>query len=376
MKVILIAQTLTKGGAATGAKNLSIALKSVGIECIELDSSKVLKKRFFLKLIRTFERIIERILGGKEVHFLRFGSYTIDLQKIITYYKPDIIQLCDISANVINPFYPEKLEIPVFHRLSDFWPYHGGFHYPKKGSWHKYLIEILFKFFIRKNRVQKYILVCPSKWLLENLSDEFEKYFIRNAVDIKNIKPKLINFKDKIRLGFISKDLFLERKGLKQLISLLNFLENDYEINLLLYGKSKNKINCSNKKINIQIKNSYKKNDMENVFKSFDILICPSKYDNSPNALIEALSFGVPVIAQCGSGINSYVDNSYGRLINFYNNDKVKSAMQLNIAIKDIFANYRSSSENSLKFVENNLSKKVIGNQYKNMYLDALKKCN
>ena len=374
MRVILIAQSFTKGGAATGAKNLSSALKSVGIECVELDASRILEKSFFLKLIRIFERIMERIIGGKEVHFLKFGSYTIDLPMLITNYKPDIIQLCDISSNVINPFYPKNIRVPIFHRLSDFWPYCGGYHYPQNFSLKKYLIEICFKVFIRKKRANKYFLVCPSKWLLENLSNDFKKIYIRNAIEIRDIKPKSLNLKEKIRLGFISKDLFLERKGLKKLISLLNILQIGYEINLLLYGKCKRNINCLNKKINIKIKNTYKKNDLKDVFESFDMLVCPSKYDNSPNALIEALSFGVPVIAQEGSGMNSYIENSFGKLINFYNSDIQKSAMDLNTAIEDITNNYKSYSENSLKFVENNLSKKIIGNKYKNIYLNVLKR--
>ena len=122
LKVILISRSFRFGGSAVGSKNLSIALKNCGVNIIEIDGFEYLRKNIFLYFIRYLERTLETLVCGKECHFLRLAPYTFNLKNLISLYKPDVIQFCDISHNTIDPIIPKNLDIPVVHRLSDFWP--------------------------------------------------------------------------------------------------------------------------------------------------------------------------------------------------------------------------------------------------------------
>ena len=368
MKVLLISRSFKKGGSATGSNNLFNSLSSIGLKCIKIDADDYLSKTFLLKYIRILERILEVVLGGRECHFLKLGPNTFDIKNLIKQHKPDIIQMCDISNNVINPFSADKVEIPLFHRLSDFWPYKGPYHYPIKKNFMQLFIHKIFIRYIKKNSDKYPILICPSKWTMDNIKSNSKKYFIRNAVNKISKNSKVINHKGIIKLGFISMNLNNKRKGLKQLIEILNQSNHSFEIELLLFGELKEKIKVRNKNLKISLQGSYSKNNLYGIYESFDILICPSRYDNSPNVVTEAIASGTPVIGQKNSGIDSYINLNSGRLIDFYLNNKINLIKNFEINLREIINEYNQLSKNCIKFADQELSKKIVGESYLEIY--------
>ena len=137
MKILLIARTGSRGGSASGVNNLKKALKTVGNDVVLITADKTsLVFRFF----RALEYLFNRVIFGKGNNFFKFGPSSLDIIKLTKKYKPDIVQLCNISGNCIALDEIKKLKIPVVHRLSDFWPYHGPIHYsldPYKGFFSK-----------------------------------------------------------------------------------------------------------------------------------------------------------------------------------------------------------------------------------------------
>lgn len=373
MKVLLISKSFKIGGSAVGSKNLSRALKSIGVKCIEVDGFDYLRKNFLLNSLRNLERALDKIFFyGKECHFFRLGPYTLNLKNLINLYNPDVVQFCDISHNTINPIIPQTLNIPVFHRLSDFWPYDGIFHYPTKKNLLNTYVDNIFKKNIHKKSKNLPILICTSHWTIENLSLNVEKHFIRNSVALHNPKSRTFSNNRIIKLGFISSNLYLKRKGLNELINILKVFKMKQKIELILYGTNKKNIFFKNKNITINTQGGFKSNKKKDIFNSFDVLLCPSTFDNSPNVVTEAISFGIPVIGQINSGMESYINNKIGRLINFHSDNKYKAGIDLSNALKKILNDYTEYSENCIKFSRANLSYSKIGNDYKNLYIKKL----
>jgi len=370
MKVLLIAKTLTKGGSATGARNLLIALQSAGMVVTALDAYEHHRNRKYVSFLRLIERIYERIVHNKSTHCMKLGASTFNLRDLYFQYKPDVIQLCDVSANTIHFGDIADVGCPIVHRLSDFWPYHGASHYaestPKQPSFSDFLLRHLI--FDGNNKPD--LLVAPSHWLADRLSSENVEV-ICNAVDIppqnlNRCKPGGI-----LRLGFISTDIFDERKGIQFLPPFLDAVHRDIELHVFgRLSRGKTLLNFSN--ISVVRHPPFSPNELIQVYNSFDVLLCPSKSDNSPNVLTEAFSFGVPVVAQSGTGMETYVNNYMGALIDFQtpSDDNIK---RFSAILEKIISEYELFSNTARNFVQDKLSPHMIGSQYKNLYLNLLR---
>jgi glycosyltransferase involved in cell wall biosynthesis len=117
----------------------------------------------------------------------------------------------------------------------------------------------------------------------------------------------------------------------------------------------------------------FSRSEISRVYDSFDILLCPSSVDNSPNVVIEALSHGRPVIAQLGTGMDSYISTDTGRLIDF-GGDSRSVAADLTVATEEILSDYECFSRQASEYVRSKLSPKVVGNAYLQLYRELLTK--
>ncbi len=213
MRILVICKTLSRGGAAAGARNLISALSTSGAEIITLEGVKEQSK--YSKSIRFVERALERSIFGQNIHCLSLASPMIDLESVVAKYAPDIIQLCDVSGNVIDFQKLHKVSVPVVHRLSDFWPYNGAFHYQTKSTQKRRVADFLHSKQIYSGRNAPDMLVAPSEWLLRNICGAYNRSFIRNAVDLHYATSNHFPEKSCVRLGFISNWAFDPRKGFK-----------------------------------------------------------------------------------------------------------------------------------------------------------------
>ncbi|MBQ2263754.1 MAG: glycosyltransferase, partial [Loktanella sp.] len=220
MKILLITKTLTKGGAASGARNLLGALRAAGADVAALDGY-VAQRPQPVRLLRVIERVYERSLHNPETHCLRLGPPVFDLKRLYAQYKPDIIQLCDVSGNTIRFADIGQLTCPVVHRMSDFWPYHGADHYAEQSPHTPKLADRLLRRTIFDGSVLPHCRVAPSHWLASRLGDDNIKV-IRNAVSIPEglALPTLAN--GVLRFGFIASQIADPRKGFSALAPFLS----------------------------------------------------------------------------------------------------------------------------------------------------------
>lgn len=367
MKTLLLTKTFTRGGAATGARNLGRALEAAGIEVVRVDGSAAARMPV-RRGLRLAERVGERLLWDAETHCLRLGPPSIDLRGLVATHRPDIVQLCDVSANTIRFSDIPGLPCPVVHRMSDFWPYHGAHHYALSPPVRPDLADRLLRRLVFDGTAWPHRRVAPSHWLAERLGSATVEV-IRNAVAAPaRLRPRGVP-QGPLRLGFISAQVLDPRKGFAALPALVDGLarERRSAVELHIFGRFPARGMAAFAAARAVHHPPFSPQEVASVYETFDILLCPSQRDNSPNVVTEALAHGVPVIAQCGTGMDSYVSEDTGGLIDFHA-PHAQSLQALAAAVERIAADYRRVSGNARAYAIAELSPAVIGERYGGLY--------
>jgi glycosyltransferase involved in cell wall biosynthesis len=363
LKVLFVVNSLSKGGAAVGANNLLKALRTQNIEItvVEASAHQKIVSRFF----RNLERVLDHLFFGSNIHFFRLYKPSLNLEYLVSVHSPDVIQFCNVSGNLVDYSLSAKDMPVVFHRMSDFWPYMGCAHYPEKGD----RFGKFDRYFYRNHSFDLFLdahRVAPSHWLISELANSkiFQSpiHFIPNAISkggpINTRTPVLSH----VKIGFVSSSLNDERKGLDRVV---RFVDDDrFELNLFGLGNIDHLRfeNCT-----VVSHGSFVSSDLPSVFSNFDILVCPSYYDNSPNVVLEAMSFGIPVIGAAKTGMNSYITADTGHLFDF----SAGSKSDFFDLVNRIIHNYPKYREGCLAHIES-FSPDSIGARYVDLYREVL----
>ena len=167
-------------------------------------------------------------------------------------------------------------------------------------------------------------IIVNSLFFKKQLNQKFnlKSLCIYNPLDkkqiYKNSRKKIkINFYKKKSINIISVARFSDQKDHDCLIKSINILKNDYYLKLILLGSGplKNKIfqKIKELKLSSMIKIiDFKKNPYP-LMKKSDLFILSSKYEGSPNVLLEAISLKKFVISSnCPTGPREILDNGKG----------------------------------------------------------------
>tara|TARA_Y100000591_G_C21781039_1_gene671059 strand:- start:261 stop:1361 length:1101 start_codon:yes stop_codon:yes gene_type:complete len=258
-----------------------------------------------------------KVVGSKNNFFSFFGRRTkflisliYLLKEILVSNKPKIlcfqgIVYCVILSKILG------LKIIVRSNSSP-------------SGWSKNIIKKIFYKTIY--RLADKIIVNSLDFKRE-LKDKFNlnSISIYNPLNLNEIlkyskKKIVINFFKKKSLNIISVARLAEQKDHICLIKSINLLKNKYNIKLLLLGSGpkKREINNLIEKFNLN-KNikilDFKKNPYPYIKKS-DLFILSSRFEGSPNVLLEALALKKFVISSdCPTGPKEILDNGKGGIL-------------------------------------------------------------
>lgn len=180
------------------------------------------------------------------------------------------------------------------------------------------------------------VLTSPSLDLRDYVANDLhidaeQICIVRNPIDPDQFSPEgkeLLPETEKTRILFVGR--LEERKGIQYLIDAVPQITAKHEnVEFVIIGddtknargqkselqKLKTTIERDGTGSYIQFINRVPLNDLPGYYRSADICVVPSVYDNSPYTCLEAMSCGRPVVGTAGGGTKEYLSHDQSGLI-------------------------------------------------------------
>lgn len=373
MKILYIVTKSERGGPTTHIFQLSKYLISKGHQIALMSYPGGWKKKGWL------EEELQK-MGGK-FYPNRFFSNSIfnpfkDLltiiliRKAVRNFKPDLVSCHSSKAGFLG-------RLAVRNKVPTLFTAHGwGF---AKGSsdWRKILIplEKLSARFCRK-------IICVSESdrklaLRYGIAPEKKFLVIHNGTEIDydfNISYEKYGEN-------IFKIVFVGRLAVPkdQILLLKAFLSLDKELRemsrIILIGDGPNRgmlekfVNDNNLSEYVEFKGSLPREEIFEILKNCHIFALISNWEGFPRTIVEAMSYGLPVIASDVGGAREAVDKNTGFMVQ--RGDRMAIRDVLKKLIKDPLLAYRMGKNGREKVIKEFSVEKMIGETCK-VYLDIL----
>ena len=295
-----------------------------------LKKSLIYRVLIKIKLIKSYKERNRELLQS----FARtFFIYTFPITDYAIHKHPlvrsaDIIHLHWVSGFIDYQTFFKKVQKPIVWTIHDKNPTLGGFHLlldkirntslpiGKLNSKHE---DLKFK---ALSYVQKMIVVAPSRFLSDYASNsrllgQFEHQHIYNSIETDVFKPydqcevrrKFNMPKDRTVFLFLSEGIEHQHKGADLLIDALKLVKEDF----ILVTVGRGVIEGVKNVVSLGLIN----NDtiLAQIYSAVDAAILPSREDNLPNVMLEAMACGTPVIGTSVGGIVDVIKNGHNGIL-------------------------------------------------------------
>ena len=411
MKIAIVSHSASKGGAALASTRLFCALGNFknlkyNLDFITPDKNKNLISRklndIFWKILLRFSYYIKRFFFKNNSFFFSLGFFS--RIKVSELNDCNVLNLHWINNSTFSINLINKFNKPIVWTLHDCWPILGLNHHCNDSEFVNYIDEnyqfskanSLLQFFDklnlkRKNYVYKgknkdLIFVSPTKWLLNRAKKSFltknckilhipnpyneNQFFLSSEFESKkyfNIKAEdfVVCFGAKNFLSDMNKGWDLVYSSLK---SLPEYLQN--KVTLITFGDKLPTKSISNLKlkkiINFPFINDYK--FLNKIYNASNLLIFPSRNENMPQVVVEALACGCRVYAYKVGGIPELViSNAHGKIFKPF----------VNMDFSEIISNYKYTNNQKYRkeisdYAKSKWSSNVIAEKYNNLFLSLL----
>lgn len=391
MKILFLSTYSTRGGAAIAASRTYQAIRNLShnsLEYRDIDlawlSSNVglshkLKNTISQRLIRLASPLINR---------QSIDLFPSRIHRLINRSGADIVHIhwCQDEFLPIESII--RIQRPIVWTLHDHWPFQGSCHLPPlpaqvTGRYafqsihrrRKQILDLDAWCFNRKALLtsKNITFTAPSSWLSSRLSnsDLFQSHTcltIPNPVDISETNH-LTKIQSRADLGLPSTHKLVlyvansfttdPNKGYSILLSSLNYLSEVFDFSLVTVGDNSH-INLPCNHFNLGRIDDHTL--MTKIYKSCDVLVIPSIYENMPQVAIESILSGTPVAGFACGGLLDIITPPFGRLVQPYSAVELASALHslLQAPVKDFsrspehinFASVVSSSSVAKQYVQ------------------------
>ncbi|OYQ62785.1 hypothetical protein B9G53_20345 [Pseudanabaena sp. SR411] len=216
--------------------------------------------------------------------------------------------------------------------------------------------------------------------LLEHQEQSDRVRLINNGVDTNYFNPNTVSNielvddsvpKDKFIISFLGR--FSQEKCPKLFVEIVNHLKNDDSLYFVMAGNG----NLYHETLE-QIKRYRLENkvylpgfvDTRDYLKISNLLVLPSQIDGRPNAVLESLSMGVPVIASSVGGLPKIIKDEYnGFLCASGDIESFVNCIQKVIANKELYLSMRI---NARKYAVEYLDINIVQNIYISLFKELL----
>ncbi|MFM7022690.1 MAG: glycosyltransferase [Flavobacteriales bacterium] len=346
MKVVILSNTDSGGGAAIACRRLNDALNKNGVyskmlvidkKTTSSDVEKV-KEGPFRKMFTYLEYLFQRkiLLKDKSVAMFSMNKVGEDISDNLLLRSADVINIHWINFGFLSLIDIEKIYAlgkPVVWTLHDMWLFTGGCHY--SGDCLKYEKDcdvcpmlnfgtVSHSIWKKKKEIfagRKINVITPSQWLGDlcktaSLTQSANVQSIVNTLDTELFKPiakedackKLGLDPSKKYLLFSAANPNDVRKGFAYFVEAIALVKQQYkgDVELIVMGKEQKAFE------NLPLKLNYvgfvkSEEAAATVYNAASVFVIPSLEDNLPNTIVEALSCGTPSVGFAIGGIKEMI---------------------------------------------------------------------
>ena len=289
---------------------------------------------------------LNKLTGDYEL--FTFPDSNVDILAHAAVKNADIINLHWVAKYLDYPSFFAKVNKPVVWTLHDMNPIQGGFHYHDEVERTKDTFSVI-ENKLRKRKValinscKNLSVVAPSKWLynLAKQSDAFKKakqYHIAYGLNTtlfkdygKEISRQVLDLPaNKIIISFVSSDVHSHRKGFDMLYGAIKKMNNIQDVVFCAVGSVPD--NFNDDKL-IYLGNIKDERLMALLYSASDGYVLPSREDNLPNVMLEAMACGTPVLSFAVGGMLDVIQPNFnGQFASELSADSLAEALELFIA--------------------------------------------
>lgn len=414
MKILHVNYSDIVGGAARAAYRIHTALMKNGLDSKMMVAWKVSQDKSVIRFPLSYsyrerrnkyaQKIVSlQVTANPVLHSLNL--FPSGMHKEINASVADIVHLHWINYELISIPEVAKITKPIVWTLHDMWAFSGAEHYDdlneparyqegylssNRPAGHGGLIDIDRWTWQRKKKHwagKKFHFVTPSQWLAGCLhtSALFQAPVVQvipNPLDTENFKPvdrnearKLLGLpadKMLILTGTYSIDHDL-RKGIDLFREALNLNLHDGEfsdIEIIIFGSDE----AVNKKLFDQRVHDVGRIEDDRrlamLYCAADVFIIPSRQDNLPNTVVEALACGTPCVAFRVGGMPDMIDHQVnGYLAEPFDTKDLARGIQWVLRDSDRHAGLCSAAR---KKAEQHYGYQQVCRQYSRLYEEVL----
>lgn len=352
MRICLVSTSDGGGGAAIATGRLHDGLLSAGLDSRWLVGSVTGERQRLIgpktrweRLFNTCRVTLDRIPIWNRSRSVQ-RQFSIDwvpnrLGAYIGCLEPDIINLHWVGGGFLRPETLARINKPVVWTLHDMWAFTGGCHYsggcahyrgmcgycPLLGSQREHDVSRwVYKRKARTYPMVNMTIVTPSKWLADcarksSLLKGTRIEVIPNGVDVRRYSEEkqeraryLLHLPMRGRLILmgavrVSGD---RRKGIDILEKAANFLAENRrteDVSIVIFGANEHDINLNFGMPVHCLGTLANDNAVALAYSAADVFVAPSREDNLPNTVLEAMSCGTPVVAFDIGGMSDIIDH-------------------------------------------------------------------
>lgn len=417
MRILIVNTSEQTGGAAVASNRLLEALNKMGVEAKmlvrekETDNANVIKlhKHYLQKIYFLFERLcifFNLHFRKKHLFEIDIANSGNDITSLSVFKKSDVIHLAWINQGMLSLNSIKKIitsDKAVVWTMHDLWPATSICHYPKRCKRYESSCQhcpilpdngsekdLSAKIWVKKNKVYNsghiYFVTC-SKWLCKeakhsSLLKDHTIQSIPNPIDTHFFKPldkhkarKKLNLpNDKNIILFVSQRVTDNRKGMDLFIEAINYIAKEYpEIKknscIAILGGHAEEIANLLSLPTYPLGYVSDKENIRDVYNAANVFVLPTREDNLPNTIMEAMACGVPCVSFKVGGIPEMIDHLHNGYV-----AKEHNPQDLAQGIKWVLnnANYTQLSTAAIEKVIHTYSERNVAEQYINLYYEAL----
>ncbi len=405
MKVLHLSKDDIGGGAGRAAFRLHQGLRAIGVDSRMLVMDKLSQDPDVIRLPRGLKFFFNKVGGRIEnilaEWFLRPGmQWDLSLvpafvSNVIAAEKPDIVNLHWINRGMISVREIGNLPYPVVWTFHDMWAATAGYHYygealtERLASGNEQSHEMgcdkwLGRYLLKRKKEawdpQNMKIVCPSRWLADFSSSSpvfpsKDVHHIPYGLDLNIFHPRELPEGKRLVLFGAASSSADRRKGSDLLLEALSRgvstgrLDPD-KTALVVFGDQENLEDFGDLQV---CSLGYLKEEaaLAKAYAAADCFVAPSREDNLPNTVLEALASGVPAIGFNIGGMPDMIENgSTGYLASPF---EVSSLLNGIVAIVDAPVSVLDDlSKNCRKKAETHYTLKTQAFHYRDLYSELI----